>query len=162
MRDDLLAKKVAGNEWLSRDGAFADWVMVNTFKLRPTRVREVMEYAIAGMSVKEIALKMGLQPGTVNNLLTKAHAGLAMLLGEDRSMFRSIKEFQFSDEVDGAELGMALYGRLTRNVQETFLPKVVAGLLDLPMPRLTGQKYVWTKDQAEKWREWYCGRRNGE
>lgn len=158
----LWTKKIAGNEWLPvSEKRFEKWVRKSIEHLKPVRVREVMKHAVEGKSAKEIGDLLGLSPGTVNNLLTKGHDGLAILLGSNRSMFRSIKEFRFSHEVTGAELSECFYGRLTRNIQEAFLPRVREGKLDLPMPMLVDGRYVWTTMQAKIWREWYCAQRDG-
>lgn len=154
----LWTKKIAGNEWLPADDRFKEWLEASVKRLDP-KIRKPMELTLEGLSAKEAAEKLGIASGTVNNYVTQGLMILRSLLGDDRSMFRSIMEFEFSDEVDGYELGMCFYGRLTRNVQESFLSRVLKGSLKLPTPEYKGGKYVWTRKQAEAWRDWYVRQR---
>ena len=154
----LWTKKIAGHEWLPVDDRFEAWLKSSVERL-PEKVGRPTRMALEGKSVKEIAQEIGFKGGTVSNYVSKGLMVLGALLGDDRSMFKSIREFKFSDEVDGYELGMCFYGRLTRNVQEQYLPRARSGELNLPMPEWKGGKWVWKKSDAEAWREWYVSQR---
>ena len=154
----LWTKKIAGNEWLPADDRFEQWLWQHVEQL-PSKMKDVVKLTLEGKSGGEIAEQLGMMKGTVYNRVSYGLSVLSAMLGEDRTMFKSIRGFEFSDEVDGSELAMCFYGRLSRNVQLMFLPK--AKELGLPSPVLKGGKWVFTKEQAEAWREWFIKQRGG-
>lgn len=161
-----LVKRMLGNEYNARDGRRVMSWIESRLELLPDGTREsFVEAVLKERDAREVAREMGLAWATIRGRLSDAFQLLGVLarsLPKDRfeRLFKSVYEYEFGDEVRTKELTLCLFGRYDRRstqaVAVRWIPKVQNGEVDLPMPRKEGKFWVWTKEQAEAWRDWFA------
>lgn len=164
---NALVKRIMGRGWNARDpDKVWAWVEAVVAEL-PERERVVFEDAVLlDRDFEEIAERLGLMPRTVGDRLSKAFKRLGdeaeKLTADQRDeMFWSVYEYEFPEEVRTKDLTFCLFGRYERRSTQAIavrlIPRVREGKVDLPMPSKRGGSWVWTREQAERWRDWYAG-----
>lgn len=171
MDANVFAKRVVGRRWVVRDEVLVRNWMLEVQPLLSPLFRVVCEMVVVGeVDVKKTAEELGKAWPTVRWRLAvvfEVFSVLAQSLSKERfaQMFVSVLEYEFSKEVTVRELTECLFGRYNQSTQvvsSKWIPRVIRGEVNLPRPTKksqsksrSGQKWVFTKEQAEIWRDWY-------
>lgn len=161
-----LAKRMLGNEWNARDeGRVRSWIEGRLEVLPENIRRPFVGTVLEARDAREVAREMGIAWATLRARVADAFQMLGVLarsLPKDRfqRLFKSVYEHEFSKKVRTRELTECLFGRYDRRSTQTiavkWIPKVQTGEVNLPMPRKQGKFWIWTKEEAEAWRQWFA------
>ncbi len=165
---NALVRRMLGGGWNARNPArVMQWAGRQAEFMASEERQAFEEVVLKGRSPGEVAAELGIAPATMRDRVRVAlkNAGaLARSLSKERfkGLFASVYEHEFGEEVSTAELTKVLFGyydrRSTQELTAWWIPRAQRGEIPLPAPQKKGKGWVWTKAQADQWRDWFAKR----